>query len=161
MSKVKKIFKAISLVLATALIALVPVGCKGNGGNESSSSGGNPKLPAFDREKYFYGGAELASEVGPKGDWRDEGVTMEWTSKTAGALGVNCQRVWMHLNTVIQRAETSNEMSLIQAECDRYHEYFARLKAEGVERILVMNHRYIYPYGLGMLSYVGNGIPRT
>ena len=147
MSKVKKIFKAISLVLATALIALVPVGCNGNGGSESGSSGGNPKLPAFDREKYFYGGAELASEVGPKGDWRDEGVTMEWTSKTAGALGVNCQRVWMHLNTVIQRAETSNEMSLIQAECDRYHEYFARLKAEGVERILVMNHRYIYPYG--------------
>ena len=46
MSKVKKIFKAISLVLATALITLVPVGCKGNGGNESSSSDGNPKLPA-------------------------------------------------------------------------------------------------------------------
>ena len=50
MSKVKKIFKAISLVLATALIALVPVGCNGNGGSESGRSGGNPKLPAFDRE---------------------------------------------------------------------------------------------------------------
>jgi hypothetical protein len=38
-------------------------------------------------------------------------------------------------------------LSLIQSECDRYHEYFARLKAAGVKRILVMNHRYIYPYG--------------
>ena len=146
MNKLKKWIKAASLALATLLVAIVPVGCGGSG-NETGNDTGNPNLPAFSREKYFYGAGELASEVGPKNDWRDEGVTMEWTANTSKALGIQSQRVWMQLNTVIQRAETSNEMTLIQSECDKYHEYFARLKAAGVDRILVMNHRYIYPYG--------------
>ena len=149
MNKFTKWIKTASLALATMFALTVPVGCK-NSTTDSSANGkgkGNAYLPAFNREAYFYGAGELASEVGPKDDWRDEGVTMEWTSKTAGAMGVGTQRVWMHLNSVIKRAEKSNELSLIQAECDRYHEYFARLKAAGVKRILVMNHRYIYPYG--------------
>ena len=149
MSKFKKVLKSVCLVCAAAMLAILPVGC--NDGGQTSSSvtngAGNPYLPAFDRTKYFYGAGELASEVGPKNDWRDEGVTMEWTSKTAGAMGTQSQRVWMHLNTVIKRAEKSNDLSLIESECDKYHEYFARLKAAGVQRILVMNHRYIYPYG--------------
>jgi hypothetical protein len=76
MSKIQKIFRSISLVLATAFVALVPVGCKNNQDSTVAPTGGNSKLPAFNREQYFYGGAELASEVGPKGDWRDEGVPM-------------------------------------------------------------------------------------
>ena len=144
----KKWIKTASLVLATLFVTMLPMGCNKNKTNGAVDNGvGNANLPAFNREEYFYGAGELASEVGPKGDWRDEGVTMEWTSNTSKALGVESQRVWMHLNTVIQRAEKSNELSLIQSECDRYHEYFARLKAAGVKRILVMNHRYIYPYG--------------
>ena len=148
MNKMKKWIKTASLVLTALFVSLVPTGCKNPIASEEPNYGvGNPNLPAFNREEYFYGAGELASEVGPKDDWRDEGVTMEWTSNTAKALGIECQRVWMHLNTVIKRAEKSNDLSLIQSECDRYHEYFARLKAAGVKRILVMNHRYIYPYG--------------
>ena len=144
----KKWIKSASLFLATLLVAIVPTGCKDSSTDGGVSGGvGNPNLPAFNREAYFYGAGELASEVGPKDDWRDEGVTMDWTANTAKALGIESQRVWMHLNTVIKRAEKSNDLSLIQSECDRYHEYFARLKAAGVKRILVMNHRYIYPYG--------------
>lgn len=139
-----KLLKCFSTFLTALFVLVISVSC---GKGTEKLQDGNAYLPTFDREKYFYGGAELASEVGPKSDWRDDGVTMEWTSKTAGALGVNCQRVWMHLNTVIQRAETNNTLTLIRSECDRYHEYFARLKAEGVQRILVMNHRYVYPYG--------------
>lgn len=144
MSNLKKWIKAASLALSILVVAAVSFGCKDG---ESTKQTGNPYLPAFNREKYFYGAGELASEVGPKNDWRDEGVTMEWTSNTAKAMGMKTQRVWMHLNTVIRRAEKSNDLFLIQSECDRYHEYFARLKAAGVERILVMNHRYVYPYG--------------
>ena len=149
MHKFTKWIKTASLILAAVFMAMVPVGCgkKTNGTNDANNTAGNPNLPAFSREKYFYGAGELASEVGPKNDWRDESVTMEWTANTANAMGMQSQRVWMHLNTVIERAETSNEMTLIQSECDKYHEYFARLKAAGVDRILVMNHRYIYPYG--------------
>ena len=145
MNKFKKWIKTVSLALAALFVVLIPAGCNDTQSG-TSNDGGNANLPAFDR-KYFYGAGELASEVGPKDDWRDEGVTMEWTANTAKALGVKSQRVWMHINTVIQRAEKSNELSLIESECDKYHEYFARLKAAGVERILVMNHRYVYPYG--------------
>ena len=141
MNNIKRWKKTASLALATMFTVTLFAGCTLEKNNGAS------KLPAFNRAEYFYGAGELASEVGPKNDWRDEGVTMEWTANTAKALGTQAQRVWMHLNTVIKRAETSNELSLIRSECDRYHEYFARLKAAGVKRILVMNHRYIYPYG--------------
>lgn len=140
MKKYKKLIRAISLFLGMVFMFSI-VGCSSN------SKNGNSNLPAFNRERYFYGGAELASEVGPKGDWRDSGTNMEWTSNTAKALGIKVQRVWMHLNTVLVRAETSNEISVIRDECDRYHQYFAMLKAAGVERIVVMNHRFLYPYG--------------
>lgn len=141
MRKWKKFIKSISLGLAVVSIALGCVACGTTNDNEEGV------LPAFNRDKYFYGAGELASEVGPKDDWRDGGVTMEWTSSTTQAFGIKTQRVWMHFTTVIKRAETSNELSLIRAECDRYHQYFAALKAKGVDRILVMNHRYIYPFG--------------
>lgn len=147
MNKMKKWIKTTALALAALLAVIVPTGCNPLTGGENNAVAGDSRLPAFNRQEYFYGAGELASEVGPKDDWRDEGVTMEWTSNTAKALGVSSQRVWMHLTTVIKRAEKSNELSLIQAECDRYHEYFASLKAAGAKRILVMNHRYIYPYG--------------
>lgn len=141
-----KWIKSVALALAALVVSIMPMGCD-NGASDDGNHSGNPYLPEFNRAEYFYGAGELASEVGPKDDWRDEGVTMEWTASTAKALGTQSQRVWMHFTTVLKRAETSNELSLIQSECDRYHEYFAMLKASGVKRILVMNHRYIYPYG--------------
>ncbi|MBQ4268677.1 MAG: hypothetical protein IJB97_03390, partial [Clostridia bacterium] len=60
---------------------------------------------------------------------------------------VSVHRVWMHIPAVLKREERSNEIMLIQDECDRYHEYFAKLKAAGIKRIMVMNHRSLYPYG--------------
>lgn len=144
MNGFKKLVRSVALGLVAMLSLLSVTSCTAN-----ATQGGGEKaiLPAFNRELYFYGGAELASEVGPKGDWRDSGTNMEWTSSTAQALGVKVQRVWMHLTTVLVRAETSNEISVIRDECDRYHQYFAMLKAKGVERIVVMNHRFLYPYG--------------
>ena len=131
-------------VLLCALIASMSFsflcGCDG-------SKDKNTTMPAFDKQTYFYGSCELASEVGPKGDWRDEGVTMDWVAGTVDALNVSVHRVWMHITSVLKRAEKSNEIFLIQDECDRYHEYFAKLKAAGIKRILVMNHRSLYPYG--------------
>ena len=144
MNGFKRWIKSVALGLAV-ILSFVTGGC-----GETSTRGSTPnnsKLPDFFRELYFYGGAELASEVGPKDDWRDEGVNIGWTSNTAKALGIKVQRVWMHLNTVLVRAETSNDISLIRDECDRYHQYFATLKACGIERIIVMNHRFLYPYG--------------
>ena len=137
-----KWFKSVLFSLIAATVFSAFGGCGGESQVEKENT-----MPAMDKETYFYGSCELASEVGPKGDWRDEGVTMDWVAGTVDALNVSVHRVWMHITSVLKRAEKSNEISLIQDECDRYHQYFAKLKAAGIKRILVMNHRSLYPYG--------------
>ena len=164
---VKKLFRIISLGLACVTSA-ASIGCNaGNAGKEESSSSTvapessvqqsttqdssstveSVGLPEIDQAKWLYGGCELASEVGPTGDWRDPGNTMEWTAKTAGALGVKSHRVWMHLDHIIGRKVKSNDLYFLEDAVENYHRYFQLLKENGVERIVVMNHRFLYPYG--------------
>ena len=141
----KRTVKRILLICLAAVMAFAAFGCARKD-VPATEQGRLNILPAFDRETYFFGGCELASEVGTSGDWRDEGTTIDWTTSTAGAMGVKSERVWLRFPTIIKRAEKSNELSLIRDECDRYHEYLAKLKANGVERILLMCSSFLYPY---------------
>ena len=52
-------------------------------------------------------------------------------------------------------ARTSNELSYKKNAVELYHGYFAKLKEAGVENILVMSHRYIYPVEMIEPDYNG------
>ena len=82
-------------------------------------------------------------------------MTTEIVSDLIGEMNVKSVRVWMHLPYVLERADYSNDLYFKQDIVDDYHEYFAALEDAGVENILVMNHRYIYPVEVGSVTYEG------
>ena len=95
------------------------------------------------QDEYLFGMGEIASDTMGGGI---DGVTGEWLAETAGAIGAQSMRVWMHIPNIIERAAYSNEVTLKKHVAEGYHDYFAALKENGVKRIVVMNHQFLYPY---------------
>ena len=102
-------------------------------------------------EKYLFGMGELTYETMPSAV--DSGVTSDWVAKKVGELGVKTVRIWMHHENILYRAEKSNELFINEAVAQKYHDYVDKLKANGVERILAMNHAFVHPYG-----YIGDSM---
>jgi len=98
---------------------------------------------------YQFGMCELTAETMPTS--AESGLTADWISKKCNQLGVKAVRVWMHHNNILYRANKSDDIFVNQSMAEEYHKYFQKLKTAGVERILVMNHHYLHPYG-----YVGD-----
>ncbi|MBQ8394372.1 MAG: hypothetical protein IJX49_02240 [Clostridia bacterium] len=84
----------------------------------------------------------------------DAGVTTDLIADVVDVMNVKSVRVWMHLNYVIERSAYGNTLTFKQEAIQKYHAYFAKLKAAGVENIVVMNHHYVYPYGYDY-TYMG------
>lgn len=111
-----------------------------------------PEAPVLDSttdyrtvdKDFMLGMGELTSDTMPGAG--EPSITNDYAAKMSGAFGVTSQRVWMHLPNVLRRASDSDELTLDKERCDAYHDYFSRLKENGVERILVMNHQFILPY---------------
>lgn len=121
-------------VLVTVLIWLV------------LSFGGCAQKSGYDMDRRFiFGMGELISDT--MSGQVDNSITGEWVAEKVGQLGVKTMRVWMHHINIFTRAEKTDEVSLNREMADRYHRYFEQLKDNGVERILVMNHTFISPYG--------------
>lgn len=75
----------------------------------------------------------------------DAGVTTDQISSLIKVMNIKSVRVWMHIPYVLERAKKSNELSVKKVAAAKYHDYFAKLSDAGVENILVMSHRYLYP----------------
>ena len=139
----KKSFIAILLALCCIF-----AGCSGDGGKTGKTD--PDKIPTttdvltIDQDKYMLGLCELSSDMNGGVDME---VDNDFIVKNVQALGVKSMRVWMHLHNIIRRAPDSDEISIMRGTANIYHEYFAKLKEAGVERILVMNHAFIYPVG--------------
>ncbi|MCM1219351.1 MAG: hypothetical protein NC548_33135 [Lachnospiraceae bacterium] len=147
-----KFFKSVTVALSAACLAACFAGCGEGEGNKSGSGklngDGTEYQQAFldpvDQDKYFVGMCALTGDT--MGGEAESGSTAEWIAKNNKVLGVKCQRVWMHIPNVIERAANSNELSLKTDMVAKYHRFFEELTENGVERILVMNHQFIYPY---------------
>ncbi|WP_251546387.1 hypothetical protein [Pumilibacter intestinalis] len=139
----KKSFVAILLILCCAFAGCT-AGGKTNGKTEREKIPTTTDVLTIDQNKYMFGLSELSSEMNGGVDVE---VDNDFIIGNVKALGVKSMRVWMHLHNIIRRAPDSDEISILQGTANIYHEYFARLKEAGVERILVMNHAFIYPVG--------------
>ena len=119
-------------------------GCKPKKSDAGQKIPTTTDVLTINQDKYLFGLGELSSDI-------NGGVDVEVDNNfiigNVKALGVKSMRVWMHLHNIIRRSPDSDEISLLQGTAKLYHEYFAQLKAAGVERILVMNHAFIYPVG--------------
>lgn len=139
----KKSFIAILLALCCLF-----VGCTVDDDTKGTTK--REKIPTttdvltIEQDKYMFGLSELSSDMNGGVDVE---VDNDFIIGNVKALGVKSMRVWMHLHNIIRRAPDSDEISILQGTANIYHEYFARLKEAGVERILVMNHAFIYPVG--------------
>ena len=150
----KKFAKILAACLAACLLLACAFGCEGEQEKEQTGGGETtyPEAPVLDSttdyhtidKSYMFGMGELTSDTMPGAG--EPSITNEYAAKMSGAFGVTSQRVWMHHPNVIVRAADSDELTLNEEVCDEYHDYFAQLKANGVERILVMNHQFILPY---------------
>ncbi len=145
-----KFLKAATLAVSAVCILSFLAGCGKNGGGDAVKKNGDGTnfqqafLDPVDQEKYFVGMCALTGDTMP-GE-AESGSTAEWISQNNKALGVKCQRIWMHISDILERAPNSNELTLKTDQAEKYHHFIDELKANGVERIVAMNHRFIYPY---------------
>ena len=139
----KKGYSLVALAMGL-LMAFGLVACKDSPSPSDSKISTTTDVLTIDRDKYMLGMCELVSDINGGVDVE---VNREFITGNLKALGVKSMRVWMHLHNIIRRSPNSDEISIIRGIADVYHEYFKQLKDAGVERILVMNHAFIYPYG--------------
>ena len=141
--KMKKQLAVILLTICFVLTGCLP-GCKPQENNSLEKISTTTDVLTIDQDKYLFGLGELTSDINGGVDIE---VDNDFIIGNVKALGVKSMRVWMHLPNIILRAPDSDEISILRGTADLYHEYFAKLKEAGVERILVMNHAFIYPVG--------------
>ena len=99
----------------------------------------------IEQDKYLFGMGEVPSDV--VGGATDSKVTMETVATLAGELGVKSFRLWMHITSVCERAEDSNEVRLKTDAVQKFHQFIDLLKDNGVTHFTAMNHYYLYPVG--------------
>lgn len=147
-----KFLKAIAAICAICCAFACSVACgdkDGSSSDETSATENESRLPAIDQEKYLLGGCEVSSDY----RWGEEpNVDNDFIAWAAGALGAKSQRIWMHHIDIFDRAEFSNELTFREDIVAAYHDAFKKLKDSGVERIVAMNHAFLYPYGVKNIS---------
>ena len=132
----KKIVKFVCLFALVFAFVLGGVGCD----RDTQKSGLGYEV---DQSKMF-GICVLPSDLPTSS--RDPGITTEIVCDLIQEMNIKSVRVWMHIPYVLERAnERTNEIRLIASNVQIYHDYFAALKAAGVQNILVMSHQYLYP----------------
>ena len=143
----KKIVKAVCLLLLVLAFAAGGVACGEDGTSQKTGLG-------YEVDKTnMFGICVLPSDL-PEPS-RDPGVTTDIVCDLIKEMGVKSVRVWMHIPFVLERERTSNELSLKKSAVELYHNYFSMLKEAGVKNILVMSHRYLYPIEMIEPDYNG------
>ena len=134
---IKKLLRKISaLSIAVLSCCVFAIGC---GANDKSK-------PLTADQSHLFGMCELTIDT-IVGDRVDSTVNNEWVADKMGELGVDTARVWLHHTNILYRSERSNELYLNETVASHFHDYFQKLKENGVKRILAMSHRFIQPYG--------------
>lgn len=94
----------------------------------------------YDRS-HFFGLCEVSGEISAG---VDRGLTHEFISDMAGALGVNSFRVWMSMRAVLL-VDSEDNITLNTQTVALYHDLLDKLKAQGVDRFTLMTSGFIYP----------------
>lgn len=99
----------------------------------------------IEQDKYLFGMGEVPADVA--GGATDGKVSMEMVADLCGELGVKSFRLWMHLTSVCERDEETNEVRLKEEAVNKFHLFIDALAENGVTHLTAMNHYYLYPAG--------------
>lgn len=134
MNLIKKSLIILSLVFATGITSSCSIY------NETSSE----KVSYVEDKSHLFGMCNLTYDM--DSDQVDQSVTNEWSAKKMGALGVKSTRIWLFIFRLIKKNSNDNGVTLVKDKCPAIHDYIAKLKNNGVDRIVGMVNGFITPY---------------
>ena len=120
------------------LAALLMAGVLGVG---VSTAAGCKKQYEYDHS-HFFGLCEVSGEISAG---VDRGLTHDFISGMAGALGVKSFRVWLALSDVLRVGE-GDTLTLNSQTVEKYHDLFDKLTAQGIDRLSLMCTAFVYPW---------------
>lgn len=95
------------------------------------------------KNKYFLGLDEVSAEVNSN---CDEGLKNKYIAHFANAFGCKTVRVWLSTKEII-RVKENDEIEFIAKGLINLHNYLESLRRAGVERFLLLDWAFVYPYG--------------
>ena len=149
----------LTLILSAVMSLALFASCDGgdnSGNNESSNGQDSSQVTAYARENedYLMGLCEAVSDINKE---VESTLTMDYVADVCGTLEVKSYRLWMHFSRVLMRDPKSNTVYVNQENAQKFHDFIAKLKAQGVERFICMTSNYLHPYGYDPTTY--NVIP--
>ena len=96
-----------------------------------------------ENNKYFLGLDEVSGGVN---SGVDKGLKDEYIAHFANVLGCKTVRVWLRTNEVIKIRE-GDKIEFIAEGLINLHNYIEKLRRHGVERFLLLDWGFVYPYG--------------
>ncbi len=97
----------------------------------------------YKRQQLYYGLGEVSAEFDPLVEKCD---TNDYLADVCGAFGVSAFRIWMTNASLFMREQNSDKVSLNPLKTAVIHDLCAKLKAQGVTKIVAMSTTFIYPY---------------
>ena len=95
------------------------------------------------KNKYFLGLDEVSAEVNSN---CDEGLKNKYIAHFANIFGCKTVRVWLSTKEII-RVKENDEIEFVAKGLINLHNYLESLRRAGVERFLLLDWAFVYPYG--------------
>lgn len=127
----KSLKKIITIIMCVCFLSFAFVGCNNDDKVEYD----------FDYD-CFYGLCEVFGEFG---GGLDPGITNDWISDMAGALGVKSFRIWSSHWDLFE-VDENNNLSFNASKLEIYHDAVNKMKKAGVKYFLAMTTAFVYPY---------------
>ncbi len=106
-------------------------------------------------KNFSFGTGEVIYETRGSNDSTTTGTTV---AELSDKMGSEVQRVWISCRKLCYRDSASNKLFFDLAQVEAYKNYFAKLKANGTDKIIAMSNEYLLPYGYNPWSaYANNG----
>ena len=95
------------------------------------------------KNKFFFGLDEVSAELNSN---CDEGLKNKYIAHFANAFGCKTVRVWLSTKEII-KVKPNDEIEFVAKGLIAFHNYLESLRRAGVERFLLLDWAFVYPYG--------------
>ncbi len=139
----KKRMKIVTVLLSLFLFisSFGLIGCQ-----KETEGTQNRTFVAINQDKYLFGVDNVTYDMQPA--QIDSLVTNSWSADIIGALGAKCSRIFLYITHYVKRNKNDDGVYIDKKAIQVVHDYIDKLKANGVERILISNMQsFIMPYG--------------
>ena len=95
------------------------------------------------KNKFFFVLDEVSAELNSN---CDEGLKNKYIAHFANAFGCKTVRVWLSTKEII-KVKPNDEIEFVAKGLIAFHNYLESLRRAGVERFLLLDWAFVYPYG--------------